>query len=165
MTRNLSVEPVVDFEPAPVVTPVCAQFRSDPTWLRRTRPLRAPGVAPPPPHEEHKTARAAAAFADVVLRSVLEVVDGRRAMPQLRPLLATGLVDTVLTLARSARAGSARPALLRQVQLRVVDRDGSAAEVFATYARGERVGAIAGRVERSMVRGSTRWQLVALQVG
>lgn len=165
MARNLTVVPVVDYEPAPVISAVCAPFPSDPTWLHRQRTRRAPGGTPPPSCEDRKTAHAAAAFADVALRCVLEVVDGRRAMAQLRPLLATGLIDTVLTLAHSTRAGSARPAMLRQVQLRIVDRDGRAAEVFATYTRGERVRAIAGRVERSMIRGATRWQLVALQVG
>jgi hypothetical protein len=108
---------------------------------------------------------AAAAFADVALRGVLEVVDGRRAPAQLRPLLATGLLDTVMALAQTSRSASARPAVLRQVRLRIVDPDGEAAEVFATYTRGERVRAVAGRVERSMIRGARRWNLVALQMG
>jgi hypothetical protein len=43
----------------------------------------------------------------------------------------------------------------------VVDGETTAAEVFATYSRGDRIRAIAGRVE--VVGG--RWLVVALQVG
>jgi hypothetical protein len=56
-------------------------------------------------------------------------------------------------------------AQLRRVRLRIVDRDGDVAEVFATYDRGGRVQAIAGRVQRAEVRGRRRWRLVALQMG
>lgn len=104
-------------------------------------------------------------FADTVLRGVLEVVDGRRSFAQLRPLLGDGIADTIITLARTARGGTGLAAQLRRVQLRIVDADGDAAEVFATYCRGERIRAIAGRVECADVRGRRRWRLVALHVG
>ena len=57
--------------------------------------------------------------------------------------------------------------MLRRVRLRTAAVDDqepartTAAEVFATYTRGRRVRAIAGRIELS----EGRWRLVALQVG
>jgi hypothetical protein len=48
---------------------------------------------------------------------------------------------------------------LRSAQ--VLDGETTAAEVFATYSRGRRVRAIAGRVE--LVNG--RWMVTALQIG
>jgi hypothetical protein len=45
--------------------------------------------------------------------------------------------------------------------LRATAAEPAAAEVFATYTRGQRVRAIAGRVEIK----EGRWRLVALQVG
>lgn len=104
-------------------------------------------------------------FADAVLRRVLEVVDRRRPVGQLRGLLAASLIDAVQTLARHPQAGGA--AVLRRVRLRSTgsgaaqDLPVHAAEVFATYTRGPRVRAIAGRIE--LVAG--RWQVVALQIG
>jgi hypothetical protein len=50
------------------------------------------------------------------------------------------------------------------VRLRTADAadgEATAAEVFATYTRGDRVRAIAGRIE--VVRGG--WLVVALQIG
>lgn len=108
---------------------------------------------------------AAVVFADATLRRVLEVVDRRRPVTQLRGLLAPSLIDAVQTLARHPQAVGA--AVLRRIRLRSVgcestqDQPVHAAEVFATYTRGPRVRAIAARVE--FVAG--RWQVVALQVG
>lgn len=96
-------------------------------------------------------------FADVALRRVLEVLDRRRPVGHLKPLLAPPLLDTVGTLCRERHG---HPARLRRVRLRSAGP--SAAEVWATYTRGERVRAIAARVE---VVGDRRWQLVALQIG
>jgi Family of unknown function (DUF6459) len=162
--------PVVDYEPPPVdaatgplveldvagrtapcSAPSSAALHRSP---RRSRPLPPP--APPP---------AAAAFADAALRRVLEVIDRRRPIAALRPMLTPPLLDMVFALARTA--GSDKAAVLRRVRLRTVDVDGqappqsTAAELFATYTRGPRVQAIAGRVE--LIEG--RWRLVALQVG
>jgi hypothetical protein len=113
----------------------------------------APDIGPP---------RAAAVFAAGALRRVLEVADRRRPVAQLRTLLVPPLIDTVALLTRSRPVGGA--AVLRRVRLRAVaaaDGETTAAEVFATYTRGDRVRAIAGRVE--VVSG--RWLVVALQVG
>jgi hypothetical protein len=164
MTRNLTVVPVTDYEP-PIGTP------------RRPSPMVGPparSLVAVPPLPEQPAAHAAAAFADAALRGVLEVVDGRRPFAQLQPLLGAGLADTVIALARSrsdacgATIGSRGPgtaAQLRRVRLRIVDRDGDVAEVFATYYRDGRVRAIAGRVARAELRGRRRWRLIALQMG
>ena len=157
--------PVVDYEPPPfdvaVGHPPCpaptpaALHRSPRRALRPVSPA-ASVVAPPPE---------AAGFADAALRRVLEVLDRRRPITQLRPMLTPPLMDMVFTLSRSAAPDKA--AVLRRVRLRTAAVDerephhATAAEVFATYTRGHRVRAIAGRIE---VR-EGRWHMVALQVG
>jgi hypothetical protein len=159
--------PVVDYEPppfdaaSPAPAPACPT--PTPAALHRSsrRPLRpvdraAAEVAPP---------RDAATFADAALRRVLEVVDHRRPIAQLRPLLTPPLLDMVFTLSRTA--GPGKSAVLRRVRLRTAAVDESepnqptAAEVFATYTRGQRVRAIAGRIEVN----EGRWRMVALQIG
>jgi hypothetical protein len=148
--------PVVDYEPPPLdasVAPVPCPAPTPAALHRRLRrPLRpvepaASVVAPPP---------AAAAFTDAALRRVLEVIDRRRPIAQLRPMLTPPVLDMVFTLTRSAAPDKA--AVLRRVRLRGTE---AAAEVFATYTRGDRVRAIAGRVEVK----EGRWHLVALQIG
>ena len=161
--------PVVDYEPPP--------FGVARAWRRPGSPCPAPTpaalhrvtaaavrpvdrveaeVAPPP---------AAATFADAALRRVLEVIDRRRPIAQLRPMLTPPLLDMVFALTRTA--GPDKAAVLRRVRLRTaaVDEPGhtkpTAAEVFATYTRGPRVRAIAGRIEVK----EGRWRMVALQVG
>ena len=117
-------------------------------------------------------ARAAAIFADAALRRVLEVIDRRRPLAQLRPLLDGALVDTLLPAARRGEGvGSARrgegvgSARLRRVRAQSVRADGTAAEVAANYTRGERVYAIACRVEQVSTATGPRWQVVALHLG
>ena len=100
--------------------------------------------------------RAAVVFAAAALRHVLEVVDRRRPIAQLRPLVTPALIDTVTALTRAPHTAAAT---LRRVRLRRVD--GEAAEVFATYTRAHRVRAIAGRIEHV----DDRWRIVALQIG
>jgi hypothetical protein len=117
-----------------------------------TGPL--PGELAPP--------RAAVVFADTALRRILEVTDRRRPVAQLRPLVAPALFDAMVALTRTPSRDGA--AVLKRVRLRsaeVLDGEATAAELFATYSRGRRVRAIAGRVE--LVNG--RWTIVALQVG
>ncbi len=103
-------------------------------------------------------------FADTALRRLLEVIDRRRPITQLRAALAPALIDGVIALTR--RPSGDATAVLRRVRLRTAAHDGGepvAAEVFATYSRGPRIRAIAGRIELNTAAG--RWQLVALQVG
>lgn len=145
--------PVVDYEPPPFDASVAPVPCPAPTPAALHRRLRRPlrpvelAVSPPP---------AAAAFTDAALRRVLEVIDRRRPIAQLRPMLTPPVLDMVFTLTRSAAPDKA--AVLRRVRLRGTE---AAAEVFATYTRGERVRAIAGRVEIK----EGRWHMVALQIG
>jgi len=81
-------------------------------------------------------------------------------------MLTPALLDMVFALTRTA--GPEKAAMLRRVRLRTAAVDGrgpgkppEAAEVFATYTRGQRVRAIAGRIEVK----EGRWRLVALQIG
>jgi len=102
---------------------------------------------------------AAVAFADAALRRILEIVDRRRPIAQLRPLVMPALIDTVTALTRAPQNAAAT---LRRVRVRMVDGDDETqAEVFATYTRANRVRAIAGRIERV----DDRWRIVALQIG
>ena len=159
-TRPSLISPVVDYEPPPVgaSTPPCPAPSPAALHRRTPRPL-APADRP---LRESPAPRAAAVFADTALRRVLEVVDRRRPIAQLRNSLRPSLIDTVAVLSRSpATEGTA---VLRRVRLRTLEvglQEPAAAEVFATYTRGTRVRAIAARVE--VVNG--RWQLVALQIG
>jgi hypothetical protein len=98
-------------------------------------------------------------FADAALRRVLEVVDRRRSVAQLRPLVSPALVDAVTALARTPQIAAAT---LRRVRVRmVVDGNATQAEVFGTYTRGPRTMAIAGRIEYR----ENRWRIIALQIG
>jgi Family of unknown function (DUF6459) len=115
-----------------------------------------------------------AVFADAALRRVLEVIDRRRPLAQLRPLLTPSLVDSVLsvgqTMAGSAGGHPTEPegaAVLRRLRLQPAGYPdpATAAEVFGSYSRGERVHAIAGRVERVVAVKGPRWLVVALHIG
>jgi hypothetical protein len=107
--------------------------------------------------------RQAASFADAALRRVLEVVDRRRPVAQLQGLLATGLVESVLSANRFAACHNG-VAVLRRLGLQTVTAQDrfAAAEVFGTYSRSDRIHAIACRIEQ--VAGG-RWQVVALHIG
>jgi hypothetical protein len=157
------VTPVVDYEPPVVGTEPCAPTR--PAALRRpasrARHLRQVPHAPAPPSERFRTA---AAFTDAALRSILEVIDRRRPVVQLRPLLAGGLADTVGSFTNAAPTRDAA-AVLRRARLQPADGHERAFEVAASYTRGPRVHAIACRVERVAGPRGERWQVVALHIG
>ena len=147
---------MVDYEPpafggAPVLPPVTA--------LRPRAQLPVQPAARPAGPDPH----AAAAFADAALRRVLEVIDRRRPLTQLRTLLAAGLVDSLLT--GAVRGAEGGPARLRRVIAQMSRPDGTAAEVVGHYARGERVHAIACRIEQVPCATGPRWQVVALHLG
>lgn len=162
-----AVTPVVDYEPPRRDVPQCRQPpHATPRRARAPRrPLAGQPVGPPKPSAPM---RQAAAFADAALRRVLEVVDRRRPAAQLRPMLAAGLVDSVVAIGGSAAArarGRDGAAVLRRLRLQPAGRRDpeAAAEVFGSYSRGERIHAIACRVERAP--SSDRWQMVALHIG
>lgn len=159
-----STSPVVDYEPAPEALhqPRSAATSGHPTHRLTPRPRRLPPTPgePPPP-------RTAVVFAETALRQVIEVIDRRRPVAQLRPLMTPILVDRVINHADGARRGSAT---LRRVRVRCVDTgadndgghgDVTAAEIFASFLRCGRVHALAGRIERHR----ENWRIVALQIG
>ncbi|WP_162463632.1 MULTISPECIES: Rv3235 family protein [unclassified Mycolicibacterium] len=152
--------PVIDCEPPAVAlgaTPPVAPCPA-PTVLRRHTPRRLRLVDPQPePQPERQLPAGAAQFADMALRRVLEVVDRRRPPAQLKTLMSQLLLDAVVTAAKTRHGTTAS---LRRVGLRPAAPPATA-EVFATYTRGARVRAIAGRIELR----SGRWQLTALQLG
>jgi len=169
--RRTQITPVIDCEPPPtpglcppptpnLCPPPTPNLCPPPTHesLRAPRPS-GPGTHRPHPRPAPLPNRAAVAFADAALRRVLEVIDRRRPVTQLRPLITPALTDTVLGLSRVPQSAAAR---LRRVRLRMVDGDdGPAAEVFGTYTRGPRVRAIAARITQE----GERWRIVALEIG
>lgn len=164
-----ATSPIVDYEPTPEALgrwpePICpaptteALHRRSPRPPPRRTPLHL--CEPPPP-------KSAVVFAETALRQVIEVIDRRRPVAQLRPLLAPALIDSVIAQVGVTRRGSAT---VKRIRVRAVaagvDDDGRpaevcAAEVFATFARSGRVHAVAARIERH----KDRWRLVALQIG
>ena len=151
------VTPVVDYEPRP--------FGGPPTLPPATVPSPRPTEPSPriPGDDDRDSNVGAAIFADAALRRVLEVIDRRRSLAQLRPLMPAGLVDSLLSAAGGS--GGGYPARLRRVRAQTVRQDGTAAEIAASYSRGERVHAIACRVEQVPTPTGPRWQVIALHLG
>ena len=152
-----TVSPVVDYEPPAFGSPPALP----PAAARRPHP--APQPQPPPVPVDDGRARAAAAFVDAALRRVLEVIDRRRPLAQLRPLLAAPLVDSLLSAPGGREPEQA--AQLRRVRAQVTRADGTAAEAAAYYTRGRRAHAIACRIETVVTATGPRWQVVALHLG
>ena len=156
MSANIfrPVVPIVDYDPPP--------FGGPPSLPPVTRQCRQAVVRPParPNGRGPDGVQAAATFADAALRRILEVIDRRRPLAQLRPLLASGLADSLLS---GRTAGE--PARLRRVRAQPTGPDGRAAEVAAYYTRGGRVHAIACRIEQVGTASGPRWQVVALRLG
>ncbi len=159
---------VVDYEPPArdvrqCLPPSAVPVRYPAPRITRRPPVAQPGAAFSP------LLRPAAVFAEAALRRVLEVIDRRRPAAQLRPLLAAGLVDSVVAV-NLAGAGHQAVAVLRRVRLQPVNRrdpgsPAAAAEVFGTYSRGRRIHAIACRVEQISATSAIQWQVVALHIG
>ena len=75
-----------------------------------------------------------------------------------------GLADSVIAFTRTG--GQQRgAAVLRRARVQVCDRDERNFEVAAAYSRGNRLHAIACRVERRGSAHESRWQIVALHIG
>ncbi|CAN5453827.1 Rv3235 family protein [soil metagenome] len=155
VTRVVEYEPPLKAPPGTGPNPVAAP-------LARPRHLHA---VPGPGHLSPRH-RAAAAFADAVLRTVLEVLDRRRPGNQLRPLMIGGLADTVMALRHADGPGQRRAAaVLRRVRLQPVGPGEEAFEVTAAYTRAPRLHALACRVELVSTARGTRWQVTALHIG
>lgn len=168
---------VVDYEPqtqdVPRAVPPCRPSSRAPSRRRHAAPRRytgQPSRAPDPAIVMSARMRQAATFADAALRRVLEVIDRRRPVAQLHPLLSPGLVDSVVAVGRSATGRApahAGTAVLRRMRLQPAghrDPD-AAAEVFGSYSRGSRIHAIACRVEQVSLASGARWMVVALHIG
>jgi len=129
--------------------------RQTPHDGRSGRPARpAPGIVLEP---------GAARFAESALRLVLEAIDGRRPVAQLKTVLDPRIVTTVAG-SRSARAGRGAAVLLR-TRVRAVDAE--TAEIFGSYSRGPRVFAFAGRMVLAAprARAPRRWTITTLWLG
>ena len=84
---------------------------------------------------------------ETLLRLTLEVVDRRRRPDQLKGLATQPVIDALTALSVSSPPGrELGSAALRRI--RVVSAGDRAAEICASYARGPRIFAIAGRIER-----------------
>ncbi|MDZ4235384.1 MAG: hypothetical protein U1C73_16860, partial [Dietzia sp.] len=91
--QQWTTSPVVDYEPAPeplgrAPEPICPPPTTEALHRRSPRPLRRAPLhlcEPPPP-------KSAVVFAETALRQVIEVIDRRRPVAQLRPLLAPALI-------------------------------------------------------------------------
>ncbi|OBH29080.1 hypothetical protein A5692_21580 [Mycobacterium sp. E342] len=166
--------PVVDYEPpareVPRSAPACRRSSRAPSVRRSTRVARRPHPPGRPTAEPRAAAsgqmRQAAAFADAALRRVLEVIDRRRPAAQLRPLLTPSLVDSVVAVGHTT-AGHEGAAVLRRMRLQPAGHGDpqAAAEVSGSYSRGNRIHAIACRVERVPAGAGGRWLVVALHIG
>jgi hypothetical protein len=167
-----AVVPVVEYEPPTREVSRSVAPCLQPALQRRAgngspRPYSGRAVRQPEPTAAWSAAmRQAAIFADAALRRVLEVIDHRRPVIQLRGLLVPGLVDSVLSISQSD-AGRQGAAVLRRIRLQPSGRrdPATAAEVFGCYSRGDRMHAIAARVEKLPATGGPRWQVVALHIG
>jgi hypothetical protein len=175
---TFAVMPVAEYEPPTRNVDNVAQCRPPSHATLRRRHPRAPGQRGTPrpqavPAREvmSPSMRRAAVFADGALRRVLEVIDRRRPATQLRPLLAPSLVDSVLSAGRALAGGSDGAAVLRRMRVQPAGRhdpdtaEFRAAEVFGTYSRGDRIHAIACRVEQVPAAAGPRWLVVALHIG
>lgn len=154
-SRATAVVPVVDYEPHPVTARPTAPARTD----TRRRPREPPRLGPATVTASSERLRRAAAFADGALRRVLEVLDRRRPIGQLRPLMDTALIDAVAGLVSVTERDST--AVLRRILVQAVDPDEQVFEVAGGYTRGRRRHAVACRVEAR----ENGWRLVALQIG
>ncbi|TQF66069.1 hypothetical protein FK531_19590 [Rhodococcus spelaei] len=152
-------------EPQPDTPP--APRHAGPPTLRASRRSGHDGRSPRPATPVTPVDPEAQRFTETALRLTLEVLDRRRQPLQLRRLLAPAPADLVAALARAGSpAGRLGVAQLQRVHLRSTGPD--VAEVFGTYARGDRTFAIAGRVERRPAapgRNRDGWLITSLQVG
>lgn len=165
---------------APVLEPTMLYLSRPPTWdapagaadgPRRTLPEGTgrgrgePAVGSGPGRSRPgRTPRSGAAgdvrrTVELTLRLVLEVLDRRRRPQQLTSFAARSVVDSVGRIARTAPPGrNLGTAALRRIH--ITPAGDTAAEVCATYVRGRRTLAIAGRFEYR--RGS--WVCTALHL-
>ncbi|WP_228816262.1 Rv3235 family protein [Nocardia transvalensis] len=98
-------------------------------------------------------------FAERSLRSVLEVLDGRRPVAQLGPLAEPTVAAALATVARTGVA-ERRLGAATLISVGMTPVAPGVAEIFGSYARGSRRFALAGRI----VAHRDRWRLAALKL-
>ncbi|MCE5291793.1 MAG: Rv3235 family protein [Nocardiaceae bacterium] len=159
MTPEISTRPAVIR--APALEPEIGN--SAPCIPRRSGPRSSPhdGRSGHPASDRvaHDFEITARAFAEGALRTLLEVMDRRRAFAQLRPHLDPAIRESTQT-RLTARPPSAGVATLRRVQVQAVGL--GAAEAFGTFSRARRVHAIAARVTQNS---DGRWSISAFALG
>ncbi|AOW92226.1 hypothetical protein BFN03_04560 [Rhodococcus sp. WMMA185] len=160
------------FEPAAqaVSAPPPAVSRSAPSTGRhtlgrgRSRPSPHSGTSPRPRPSAgpgSPLAPDAQRFTEQAFRLVLEVVDRRRNVRQLRPLLSPSLLDVIRAHAvADSPTRQLGAATLVRVHLRAIEP--SAFEAFGTYSRGRRIFVIAARVEQVP---DTGWTITSIVIG
>ncbi|MFJ2836777.1 MULTISPECIES: Rv3235 family protein [Nocardia] len=102
----------------------------------------------------------AARFAEQVVRLVLEVVDRRRPVDHLRSMTDPLVLSAVRTMLTQNLAPGRALGAASLTRVRVTATDPGGAEIFASYQRGDRTFAVAGRIESTR----DRWRLVALRL-
>lgn len=136
-------EPPPSWEP-PAVTPADVALADPPP----AGPLPA---SPPPASPASASAVEVRRSVEGLLRLALEVLDRRRRPDQLKGMATQPVIDVLAAMSVSNPPGRGLgAAALRKI--RIVSTGDGAAEICASYARGTRVFAIAGRIERQ--RGS-----------
>ncbi|MEV0332313.1 Rv3235 family protein [Nocardia sp. NPDC050717] len=99
-------------------------------------------------------------FAEQSVRLLLEVVDRRRQVDQLRSVTEPRVLEAVRTmLVQDLTPGRCLGAAVVK-HVRVTSIEPAGAELFASYQRGARTFALAGRIESAR----ERWRLVALRM-
>ncbi len=108
----------------------------------------APGHRPTPgPNPASASALEARRLVESLLRLTLEIVDRRRRPEQLKGMATQPVIDALAVLSVNSPPGrELGTAVLRKI--RVTAAGDRAAEICASYTRGPRVFAIAGRIER-----------------
>ncbi|WP_432279890.1 Rv3235 family protein [Nocardia cyriacigeorgica] len=105
---------------------------------------------------------AAQAFAERTIRVILEILDRRRPVSQLRAVASPEVVARLHTLAVGDLAPARQLGLAVPVRVKISMDDGPDVEVFARYRRGPRYLALAARITYTRRHG---WRLTALRIG
>ncbi|MEV0544631.1 Rv3235 family protein [Nocardia salmonicida] len=120
--------------------------------MRASCPQGAPPAAGP--------STSAKRFTEQVLRLLLEVVDRRRSSTHLRAFTDAKALAAINTMLAQDSAPDRNLGTATLTRFHLTSVKGDAAEVFATYQRGPRTLAIAGRIESS----KDSWRLVAVRM-
>ncbi|MGB3773058.1 MAG: Rv3235 family protein [Rhodococcus sp. (in: high G+C Gram-positive bacteria)] len=104
-------------------------------------------------------------FADRALRLALEVIDRRRPASSLRAVLSPAVVGLLASLTTADVPGRhLGSAVVRTVHVRAVDGATGPLEIFGTYSRGDRVFAVAGRMELRRGKAGHAWTITGLRL-